>query len=282
MYANLISQLKEDIRTDVVLIGANANSALSSYIFAKEGIDVVIIEPNPFEQVKTPQYYEFDYELCTRKSIFDFQKSLDCLYTLEAIITDLDNTCGYERRPSLQYTSIKEQLVDGNHMYYQLSSGLYYQCGARVNLNSLRYELLRSGYKRGVKVFGQATPTEYIISDESVEVIINHIYKIRANKVIIIDEDYQMFLKEKRCLGAFKNDENRLYKYQLSNGHITIIFPSLNHNVEESSLIFDEDLECPHILFNSDKSLLNGINRSLLFLRQYKKEQSLINANHHV
>ncbi|WP_049815480.1 NAD(P)/FAD-dependent oxidoreductase [Niastella koreensis] len=211
--------LQNDIRTDVVIMGAGISGALAAWHLCNAGFKTVVVDKRHVGMGSTAAstallQYEIDVplrELIAKRGEKDAVRSyLLCLKAID----DLENICGkwpeagFTRRPSLQYASYKKdvaalkqeyilrkqygidlQWLDKNAINdkfgFEKDAALLSRNAAEVKAYSLTHALLHRCRQLGVEVYDHTAIRHFEENRAGVNLVTEEGKKIKARKLII-------------------------------------------------------------------------------------------------
>jgi glycine/D-amino acid oxidase-like deaminating enzyme len=211
--------LFNDIKTDVVIMGAGISGALTAWYLCHAGFKTVIVDKRHVGMGSTAAstallQYEIDtplHELITKRGERDAVRSY--LLCLKAI-SDLEDICGtwdepaFSRRPSLQYASYKKDvsllkkeyalrkqygiavnLLDKtdikNKFGFEKDAAILSRDAAEVKAYSLTHELLHRSRSMGLEIFDHTNISHFTENKNGVELTTEDGKKIKARKLVI-------------------------------------------------------------------------------------------------
>ncbi|MGP1609772.1 MAG: NAD(P)/FAD-dependent oxidoreductase, partial [Burkholderiales bacterium] len=115
--------LNENLRADVVIIGAGITGALVGHVLCEAGLDVVVVDKRHVAQGSTSAntallQYEADTPLFTLKQQYGERMAVRAYELCGAALEDLGGLCrrlgnvGFEQHPSLLYASYKKHVAN--------------------------------------------------------------------------------------------------------------------------------------------------------------------------
>lgn len=211
--------LTEDITTDVAVIGGGVTGAICAYYFAKNNIDVVVLEKGRIAHCSTSVttsllQYELDSRLAELngtttldKAIRSYELGVIALNEIAKFIEEYGNKCDYIKRDTLFYTSksieekeVKEEynlrkennfpveFIDesNNPFSFDVKAGIIAKSGgAEIDPFKYTHHLLEIVADLGGRVYenSEAIKVEYFNDYVEIETIYGH--KIKAKKIIV-------------------------------------------------------------------------------------------------
>lgn len=213
--------ISKDINCDVLVIGAGITGAICSYYFSMDGIDTVLVEKNiiGYESTRASTsilQYEIDNNLVGLKGDIGLTDAIKCfkmtqnaVYDIEKMVNNLDDKCDFNLRGCLYYSD-KENDVNMLKNEYKLreengfdvdylnnktalekfpfpiKAGIYSKSGAgEIDPYKFTHQLIKKSVENKLKVFENSEIIELINEKDSVSLITNNHFKIKAKKVII-------------------------------------------------------------------------------------------------
>jgi glycine/D-amino acid oxidase-like deaminating enzyme len=211
--------LQNDIRTDVVIMGAGISGALTAWHLCHAGFKTVVVDKRHVGMGSTAAstallQYEIDvplWELIAKRGERDAVRSyLLCLKAID----DLEAICGqwpeagFTRRPSLQFASFKKDVADLKREYalrkrigidlqwldknalndkfgFEKEGALFSRDAAEVKVYSLTHALLHRCRQLGVEVYDHTNISHFGENRRGVELVTDEGKKIKARKLVI-------------------------------------------------------------------------------------------------
>ena len=277
--------IRNNINTDVAIIGAGISSLLAAYVFMEKNIKVAVLAPDMMLEPNESENYSLEKEINTLFSCFNnyngmefFPIILESLYVLEGLIEHLDDNCGYVYRPGLTFHSKK------NPDKYFIDTPFSRHCEAFINPFKLRQELLKYLCINGVTVFEKNFVTAMDITDHNVKLSVNKDYQVLCKRVLMSDRDMSLLFFDKpagktavfegnlynSCINkspvVYGNDNLVSYKYSyypfISTNTISYYFNSSLNILDENRAYIDIHKDYPNIYFNivnDDQCILTAI-----------------------
>lgn len=207
--------LKENLETDVLIIGGGVTGCINSYYFTNENIKTVLIEKEKIASLSTSVttsllQYELDNTLDELKDIISIEDGVKsyklCLEALDEVEKFSKNhNFDYVKRDTVFYTNKSSdkkiieteydlrskygfdvEFVDKNHFGFDLKYGVVAKNGGcEIDPVKFSYSLLKEAIKNNLKVYEQTEAINLNYHKDYVEVITNHNTKIKAKKVIV-------------------------------------------------------------------------------------------------
>ena len=211
--------LLQDLKTDIVIMGAGISGALTAWHLCHAGFKVVVVDKRHVGMGSTAAstallQYEIDTplaELIAKRGEPDAVKSY--LLCLKAI-TDLEAICGqwpevaFTRRPSLQYASFKKDVPLLKKEYelrkqygiavqwldktaikenfgFNKNAAILSRDAAEVKAYSLTHALLHRCQQIGLQVYDHTAINDFREDRSGVELVTEHGKKIKARKLVI-------------------------------------------------------------------------------------------------
>ncbi len=227
--------LTENITTDVIIIGGGVTGAILAYYFTRQNIDCVLLEKNRMafgstSITTTLLQYELDsnarkLEPYTplEKSLKAYKLGLQALLEIDTFIKEHGNTCDYEKKDTLLYTSKKEEIAEleeeynfrkangldvefltasSNPFSFDLKAGVYgIDGGAQLDPYKYTHQLLDASSKAGLLAFENTEAVKINYLDDGVEVETTYGYQVKG-KIIIVATGYNTQLFTKRNFGV--------------------------------------------------------------------------------
>ncbi len=274
--------LKEDLETEIVIIGGGITGALISCALIDMGKEVIMVDKRDVGQGSTAAttsmiQYEIDVPMIKlskmigeESAVLCYREGVRAIGALEKLIRDNEIDCGFENKQSIYLAHnaraekwlLKEFHLRKKHHLdvawgtalevkekYGLEShgAIISQCGAGLDAFRLAHELIRKNTERGMKVFDQTCIVKHD-STEGNHVLITSTGKtIRAGLVVYCNgfEAVEQ-LKEKVC--------DLVYTYAaISEGGL-----KLNSDLKKSLLWTTHDPYLYMRLTEDDRVLVGG------------------------
>jgi|SRR5690554_731748 len=268
-----------DINTDILIIGSNLCGLLSSYIFADKNIDIIIVESEKVIDIinKQSEYVQIENEhnqllslLNIYQTIDFFKMSLEGIYKLNSIVTQMTNDCEFRRKPSINFK------IDKINREKYLTFPFIYKSGTTINTKKLIKELLNYLKRKNISIHYNLDIVDIEIIKNKVKVLLNNGNRIECKKLLVCKRNFSELyfnLPKKHDINSnysiintrvykdiFIGVENSLeYKYYISpiiKYHINTFFSSSNRHLPYIDI---HDIY-PQVYFNvSNRDILSSI-----------------------
>lgn len=225
--------LKENIKTDVAIIGAGITGALVGYYLAKAGVQVTLLERRHAGMGSTSAstallQYEIDTHMTQlaewfgeEKAARSYQLCLDAILKLQDLCNDLNISQEFQLKKSFYYASRQRDVKSLQKEYelrrkhgieleylerkeieklfpFSTPAGLLSDVGGQVDAYQMAHALLRKLPEMGGCVHNQTEIKDIRYYDNDVELTTEDDYKIQAKRLVIAaGYESQMYLKQK-------------------------------------------------------------------------------------
>ncbi|MBO9202200.1 MULTISPECIES: NAD(P)/FAD-dependent oxidoreductase [Niastella] len=211
--------LQNDLRTDVVIMGAGISGALAAWCLVHAGFKTVVVDKRHVGMGSTAAstallQYEIDTPLTELIGLRGERDAVRSYLLCLKAIDDLENICGqwpeagFTRHPSLQFASYKKdvaalereftlrkqygfalQWLDKNAINdkfgFKKEAALLSRDGAAIKAYSLTHALLHRCRQLGVEVYDHTAISHFRENQRGVALITEEGKKIRARKLVI-------------------------------------------------------------------------------------------------
>lgn len=213
--------LQEDIKADVVIIGAGISGALVADLLCKEGLDVVVLDKRHVGLGSTAAstallQYEIDTPLhiLSKKvgvdhAVRSYSLCLKAINDLAELCKKYANNSDFEAKPSFQFTSFKYQLKDHQlenelRQVHNISKthwlepkeikdkfgfsklgGIFSEDGAEVDPFKLAHNLFQTHWRKNLRIFNNTEVVNIEHHSSGVTLTTEALKKIRAKKLVI-------------------------------------------------------------------------------------------------
>ena len=212
--------LREDISTDILIVGAGITGALMAHKCISEGYSTTIIDRREIANGSTSAttsmlQYEIDiplFELNQRigKSAAEANYWAGCqaIDELEEIVKEIKSTCGFKKKDSLYYASYKkdipqlqkefearqnaglevkwlsEEEISSIYGLQNAYGGILSRQGASVDAFKLSHDLLAYNQSKGLRIFDKTELLSTHTTKGGIVAATSYKHKITAKKVI--------------------------------------------------------------------------------------------------
>jgi glycine/D-amino acid oxidase-like deaminating enzyme len=211
--------LREDIETDVLIIGGGITGALMAHAAVKKGYQVALIDKREIANGSTSAttsmlQYEIDMPLYKLKQLIGDQGAIasyiacrDAIYKLEDLVQEIQSECGFEKKESVYFAGnnkdvkwlkmeydtrlsagfkVKWLNKEELHKAYGLiaEGGILSEDGGSVDAFCLAHDLLHYNVKRGLRVFDKTELKKIKYEEDGVRGFTNIGTEIKAKKII--------------------------------------------------------------------------------------------------
>lgn len=217
---NTYPSLKEDIKTEILIVGGGITGALMAHQCMEEGYQATLIDKREIANGSTSAttsmlQYEIDYPLYQLIEIIgkggaeaNYWAGHESIDELEKIVKQIKSKCGFEKKESLYYATFKKDIPDLKKEFearktcglgvqwltaeeiqekYDLEhahAGILSDQGASVDAFQLTHDLLQFNIKRGLKVYDKTNIKNVEYGSNNVTITTSYENTIVANKVI--------------------------------------------------------------------------------------------------
>lgn len=217
---NAYPSIKEDIKTDILIVGGGITGALMAHQCLEEGYKTVLIDRREIVNGSTSAttsmlQYEIDVPLHKLIKLIGKEgaeanywagyKSID---ELKSLVKKIKSDCGFEKKESLLYAAFKKDIPDlekefearkacgldvkwltekeiqKKYQLYNAHAGILSAQGGSIDAFRFAHDLLNHNVNRGLKVFDKTTIEKTKYTSKNVIVTTDYGNKIEAKKVI--------------------------------------------------------------------------------------------------
>lgn len=225
--------LQQNIKADVVVVGAGITGALTAWHLCKAGFRVVIVDKRHIGMASTSActgllQYEIDTPLHVlsekvgeSNAILSYKLCRDAIYTIEKICKNLSIDCEFGLKPSFQFASFKKDIKslrleyemrkkngfeiewlneqDIQRMFgFVAPAGLLSKDGAFVNAYSFTHALLDAAVEMGLEVFDHTKIINLTDNRTNTTLTSDNGHTIAAKKIVIAcGYESQQYLSKK-------------------------------------------------------------------------------------
>lgn len=211
--------LREDIDTEVLIVGGGITGALMAHAAIKKGYKTVLIDKREIANGSTSAttamlQYEIDVPLYKLKqligeqgAIASYQSCRDAIDDLHTLVNEIQSSCGFEKKESIYFagntkdvkwlkTEFEARLaagfdvkwLDKQQLYavYGLKAegGILSEDGGSVDAFCLTHDLLHYNAVRGLRIFDKTVLKKVKYEKDGVKVQVDTGAEIRAKKII--------------------------------------------------------------------------------------------------
>ena len=217
---NTYPSLREDISTDILIVGGGITGSLIAHQCIEDGYKSMLIDRCEIANGSTSAttsmlQYEIDvplYKLIKqigeKAAIESYQACFDSIDNLAKVIEKIKSDCGFKKKDSLYYAAYKKDVkwlkqeyeVRKKHGFpvkwvesteikdeYNLKNtfgGILSNQGASIDAFQLTHDLLEFNCKRGLSIYDKTELVSTKYSPDTVELTTRYGNKITAKKVI--------------------------------------------------------------------------------------------------
>lgn len=229
---NSYPTLQEDIKCDIVVVGAGITGALISHALHKAGYDTVVIDKRDVatgssSATTSMLQYEIDTPLTELAEMIGEEEAVECyragidsIRILAELVKSEKLNCGFELKKSLQVSHSKKNIKNVEKEFqlrkkhgfqvewltseeirkaYNMEShpGILSQEGASLDAFQFTHELFFKNYKCGLRIFDH-TPIKKIKYEDTVEITTENGSTITCKKIVFCSgfEALSMFKKK--------------------------------------------------------------------------------------
>lgn len=217
---NTYPSLKEDIITEVLIVGGGITGALMAHQCMEDGYQTTLIDrreiANGSSSATTSMLqYEIDVPLYKLTELIgkegaeaNYLAGIESINEIEALVKKIKSSCGFEKKESLLYAAFKKDIPDLEKEFearkacgldvkwlsdeeiqqkYQLHhahAGILTQQGGSIDAFRFAHDLLQYNIQRGLKVFDKTNLVSTKYHSKNVELKTNFGNTVEAQSVI--------------------------------------------------------------------------------------------------
>ncbi|TKC55761.1 FAD-binding oxidoreductase [Pedobacter hiemivivus] len=211
--------LREDIDTEVLIVGGGITGALMAHAAVKKGYKTVLIDKREIANGSTSAttsmlQYEIDIPLYQLKELIGDQGAIasylscrDAIDSLHTLVNEIKSACGFEKKESVYFAGNskdvkwlksefearlaagfevkwldKEQLFTAYGLLAE--GGILSEDGGSVDAFCLTHDLLHYNSEKGLRVFDKTELKKVKYEKDGVKVLVHTGAEIRAKKII--------------------------------------------------------------------------------------------------
>ena len=217
---NSYPSLKEDIKADIVIMGAGISGSLIADELVRNGFDVVIVDKRHAGMGSTAAstsllQYEIDIPLFRlvnlvgkKHAVESYRLCREAIYLLQEKCSSLKVDSLFSLRPSFQFASAENHFPDLKTEYttrkkygfnvellsrsqtrncftIDSAGGIYSEDGAEADAYRITHELLSHGIQKGLRVYDHTEISEITYQKKKVKLLTAAGNSIIARKIII-------------------------------------------------------------------------------------------------
>lgn len=218
---NKYSYISQDIKCDVVIIGAGITGALCSYYFTESNIDTVILDKNIIGYGSTRAstsilQYEIDKDLVGLKGIVGYENAVNCfkevkdgLYEIDRITKDIDDDSGFCIKDCFYYTYKNNEINFMKNEYqfrkdngfnvsfidekegmdkfsFDVKAGVYSKdLAGEIDPYRFTHSLIRKAVTKGLRAYENTEVVKVKNENDKVVITTHNGFIIKAKKVIV-------------------------------------------------------------------------------------------------
>ena len=212
--------LKEDVSTDVLIVGGGITGSLIAHQLIKDGLNVLLIDRRDIGSGSTSAttsmlQYEIDIPLYKLSEMIGkeaaekaYWSCSDAIDKLEKVTQEIHSNAGFEKKKSLYFAAYKKDVAWMEEEFEARKSagfpvkwmnaeaienkfgiktswgGILSNQGGRVDAFKLTHELLQHNQKKGLKIYDKTELVEVVYEKNKVKCKTNFGNFIKAKKII--------------------------------------------------------------------------------------------------
>lgn len=212
--------LQENIKTEIVIVGAGITGSLIAHQCIKDGFKTVMIDRREVANGSTSAttsmlQYEIDVQLHELKrkigdkgAVAAYKACHDSIDTLEKICTEIKSDCGFKKKKSLYYAALKKDVatlqeelearcdagfkvkwmkadeIENTFNIYSTHGGILSEQGGSMDAFRLAHDLLIYNTKKGLKIFDKTEIKTIKYGNKKVKITTENDCTIEAKKII--------------------------------------------------------------------------------------------------
>ncbi len=217
---NSYPSLKEDLTTEILIIGGGITGSLIAHQCIKEGFEVVIADRREIANGSTSAttsmlQYEIDvplYELSEmvgkKAAIQCYQACLDSIEMLGDLCKEIKSDCEFNKKDSLFFANLKKDVswlkkefnarkeagfpvtwveaeeIENKYKVLNTHGGILSKAGASIDAFTFAHDLLEFNTKKGLKIFDKTNITKVKYGRAGIVATTEHGNTIKAKKII--------------------------------------------------------------------------------------------------
>lgn len=212
--------LREDIKTDILIVGGGVTGALMAHKCMEEGYSTVLIDRREIANGSTSAttsmlQYEIDVPLYKLSQLIgkeaaeaNYWAGHDSIDELQSIVRQVKSDCGFKKKESLYYAAFKKdvsnlekefearkncgfsvtwlsaQEIEEKYQLHHTFGGILSKQGGSIDAFKFTHDLLAFNVKRGLQVFDKTAMNSSHYTSNNVLLTTNYGNTISAKKVI--------------------------------------------------------------------------------------------------
>ncbi len=217
---NSYPSLREDIETDILIIGSGITGSLIAHQCIADGYDTVVIDKREVAQGSTSAttsmlQYEIDVPLYKLSEMIgkngateSYRACYRSIDDLENISQEISSECGFKKKESLYFAVsrkdemelkkefsarkeagfpvlwIEQKEIEQKYQMYNTYGGILSRQGGSIDAFRLAHDLLAYNHKRGLKIFDKTALNKVRYGKNEVKVETNYGNIISAKRLI--------------------------------------------------------------------------------------------------
>lgn len=217
---NSFPSLREDIKTDILIVGGGVTGALMAHKCMEEGYSTVLIDRREIANGSTSAttsmlQYEIDVPLYKLSQLIgkeaaeaNYWAGHDSIDELQSIVKQVKSDCGFKKKESLYYAAFKKdvsnlekefearkncgfsvtwlsaQEIEEKYQLHHTFGGILSKQGGSIDAFKFTHDLLAFNVKRGLQVYDKTTMNSSHYTSNNVLLTTNYGNTISAKKVI--------------------------------------------------------------------------------------------------
>lgn len=217
---NSFPSLREDIKTDILIVGGGVTGALMAHKCMEEGYSTVLIDRREIANGSTSAttsmlQYEIDVPLYKLSQLIgkeaaeaNYWAGHDSIDELQSIVRQVKSDCGFKKKESLYYAAFKKdvsnlekefearkncgfsvtwlsaQEIEEKYQLHHTFGGILSKQGGSIDAFKFTHDLLAFNVKRGLQVYDKTAMNSSHYTSNNVLLTTNYGNTISAKKVI--------------------------------------------------------------------------------------------------
>ena len=217
---NSYPSLKENIKTDILIVGGGITGALMAHKCMEEGFSTTLVDRREIATGSTSAttsmlQYEIDVPLYKLSQMIgkegaeaNYWAGYHSIDELQSIVKQIKSDCGFEKKESLYYAAFKKDVlnlekefearkncglpvswltakeIEEKYQLYNTFGGILSKKGGSIDAFRFAHDLFAYNAKRGLQVFDKTTIKSTKYQTENVLVTTEYGNSIRAKKII--------------------------------------------------------------------------------------------------